>query len=164
MTFEVCEQAIAGNFSGNFTEFITQCPFAGAFAGGAMGVLIALGIFVAILFFAALYVYVSLAWQTVARKLKYKNSWLAWIPFARGAMILQLGKFHWAWIFLVLVPVIGWIALAVLWIISKWRIFEKRKYPGWFSLAIMVPKIGSLLNLIILGFVAWKDQKKPLFK
>ena len=51
----------------------------------------------------------------------------------------------------------------VLLIISKWRIFEKRKYPGWFSLAIIVPKIGSLLGWIIIGFVAWKDRRKKLF-
>jgi|TARA_Y100000310_G_scaffold256634_1_gene264470 hypothetical protein len=34
------------------------------------------------------------------------------IPFANSAMRLQLGKkFHWAWVFLYLIPIIGWIAI-----------------------------------------------------
>jgi len=133
------------------------------FAGGLIGVIITLGVATAILVFTALYVYFALAWMTIAKKLKYKNSWLAWIPIANIAMMLQLGGFHWAWIFLILVPFLGWVALAVLVIIATWRIFEKRKYPGWFSLAIILPEIGGVLSLIILGFVAWKDRKKAMF-
>jgi len=112
----------------------------------------------------ALYVYTSLSWMTIGKKLKYKKSWLAWIPIANISMMLQLGGFHWAWVFLVLLPIIGWIPLFVMLIIATWRIFEKRKYPGWFSLSMIVPKIGGILYLVILGFVSWKDRKKPLFK
>jgi arginine exporter protein ArgO len=98
------------------------------------------------------------------RKLKHPKPWLAWIPFANGALILQLGGFHWALIFLILVPILGWIALAVLSIIATWRIFEKRKHPGWFSLAQIIPKIGGILYLVVIGIVAWQDKpeaKKP---
>ena len=165
MVFETCEQLMSGGFTGNFTEFMTQCPFFSSMAGGAVGgALIAIGIMIAVLFMAAFYVYTSFAWQTIAKKLKYKNSWLAWIPFARWSMMLQMGKFHWAWVFLVFVPIVGWIALIVLLIISKWRIFEKRKYPGWFSLGIVLPEIGGVLYLVTIGFVAWKDLRKKLFK
>ena len=59
-----------------------------------IGFLMMLGVFMFLLILAA-YVYFSFAWMTIARKLKYKNSWLAWIPIANLAMILQLGKFHW---------------------------------------------------------------------
>ena len=164
MTFEICKQTIEGLFSGNITSVISQYPIASAFTGGIlMGVLVAIGIMLALLVVFGLYVYTSLAWQKIAKKFKYKNSWLAWIPIVRWSMILQLGKFHWAWIFLIFLPVIGWIALLVLLIISKWKIFEKRKYPGWFSLVFVIPKIGSLLDLIIIGFVAWKDLKRKLF-
>ena len=159
MVFEGCEQLIGGNVTA-----INECPFAQAFAGGAFGVLVAVGILVAVFLLAVLYVYHSLAWMTIARKLKYKNAWLAWIPFASTAMRLQLGGFHWAWTFLYLIPILGWIALIVLLVISYWRIFEKRKYPGWFSLSMVFPKIGGILYLVILGFVAWKDRKKMLFK
>ncbi len=131
-----------------------------AFAGGILGALIALGIMIAILFFAVVYVYFAYAWMTIAKKMKYKKSWLAWIPFANFVMILQLGGFPWGWIFLLLIPIFGWIAVFVLMIIAIWRIFEKRKYPGWFSLSLIIPKLGFILYLIALGFVAWKDKKR----
>jgi hypothetical protein len=135
---------------------------ANVFAGGFIGALVAIGILFMVFFIAAIYVYHSLAWMIIAKKLKYKRAWLAWIPIANVAMILQLGGFHWAWIFLILVPILGWIALTVLCIIATWRIYEKRKYPGWFSLSIVIPKVGGILYLIAIGFVAWQDRKKRL--
>jgi hypothetical protein len=131
-----------------------------ALIGGTFGALIAIGIMIAVIIFLALYIYFAFAWMTIARKLKYKRAWLAWIPFANIAMMLQLGGFHWAWVFLILIPFLGWIAILVLGIIATWRIFEKRNHPGWFSLSMIIPKIGFILYLIAIGFVAWKDKKK----
>jgi hypothetical protein len=128
--------------------------------GGAIGAVLATVLVLGIVLLIALYVYHALAWQTIARKLKYKYPWLAWIPFANIALVLELGNFHWAWIFLILIPILGWIAIAVLMIISYWRVFEKRNYPGWFGLAPIIPKVGGILYLIAIGFAAWKDQKK----
>lgn len=130
------------------------------FIGERMTALIAMGIIFAIVFVIGIYVYSALAWQTIARKLNYKKAWLAWIPIANIAMILSLGGFNWAWIFLILIPIFGWIALFVLLIIANWRVFEKRKYPGWFSLSMIIPKVGGLLYLIAIGFVAWKDRSR----
>ena len=126
-----------------------------------IGFLVALGIFM-LLFVIAVYIYFSLAWMTIAKKLKYKRPWLAWIPIANISMVLQLGGFHWAWVFLILIPIFGWIALIVLLIISTWRIFEKRKYPGWFSLSMIIPQVGTILYLVAIGFVAFADIKKRL--
>ena len=128
------------------------------FTGGVLGTLFGALLVVGILLSIAFYVYHALAWQAIARKLKYKNPWLAWIPFANIAMIFQLGKIKWGWIFLMLIPVLGWIAVYVLYIIAMWRIFETRKYPGWFSLSVIIPKVGGILYLIALGFIAWKDK------
>ena len=125
------------------------------------GVWAAIGFFIGLILFA-FYVYFSLAWYTIGKKLKYKKSWLAWIPFANVSMILQMGGFHWAWVFLFLIPILGWIALIVLMIIAHWRIFEKRKYPGWFALSLVFPNVGGALYLVALGFVAWSDRKKRL--
>ena len=127
---------------------------------GGIGALIAFGVFVALLIALAVYVYFALAWYSIAKKLNYKKPWMAWIPVANWAMILQLGGFSWAWIFLILVPIVGWIALLVLAIIAHWRIFETRGYPGWFSLSMLLPEIGAILYLIAIGFVAWKDKAK----
>jgi len=161
MVCEFCEGIAAVFASGNFSESTINSA-GGAFAGGLMGFMIGMGILIALIALAAFYVYTSLAWYTIGRKLRYKNSWLAWIPIVRWAMILQLGSFHWAWIFLILIPILGWIALFILIIIASWRIFEKRRYPGWFSLAVIIPKIGGILSMIVIGFVAWKDLKKKL--
>ncbi|MFA5174052.1 MAG: hypothetical protein WC438_02630 [Candidatus Pacearchaeota archaeon] len=136
----------------------------GGLTGGMFGVLAGIAIGILILIFLALYVYTSFAVMTIGKKLKYKKSWLAWIPIANLAMILQLGKFHWAWVFLIVVPILGWIPLMVLLIISGWKIYEKRKYPGWLSLlpiGTMIPAVGwifSIANLVVLGLVAWADR------
>ena len=125
-----------------------------------IGALLVVWIIIAV----AAYIYTSWAWMTIGNKLRYKKSWLAWIPIANIAMILQLGEFHWAWVFLVLVPVAGWIALAVLCIIATWRIYEARKYPGWLILAPLlsvIPFVGwiaGIANFIVLGLVAWKNR------
>jgi hypothetical protein len=132
----------------------------GFFLGSFLTALIALGIFILISMFLALYIYFAIAWMTIAKKLKNKRPWLAWIPVANMALILQLGNFHWAWIFLILIPFAGWLALFILILIANWRIFEKRKYPGWFSISLLLPQIGWILYLVTIGFVAWKDKKK----
>lgn len=141
-----------------YEEMITSLLGAGTLA--ALGAFLVLWIILAV----AIYIYNAWAWMTIGNKLKYKNSWLAWIPIANIAMILQLGGFHWAWVFLILVPIAGWIALAVLCIIATWRIYEKRKYPGWLSLIPLlsvIPIVGwaaGIANLVILGLVAWKNK------
>lgn len=138
--------------------------------------------------FLGIWIYTSFAYMGIARKMKYKRPWLAWIPFARGAMILQLGSFPWGWVFLwsplLLLPLsllhlgIGarvlFIALAfsgalafnVLCYISHWRFFEKRGYYGWLALVPLVGLVAGYLSflagiafLVILGFVAWKNGK-----
>ena len=100
--------------------------------------------------------------MTIAKKKKYKYPWLAWIPFANLAMILQLGLFHWAWIFLLLIPVIGWLAIYVLLIIATWRIFESLKYPGWLALFqlidVVLSGVGTIVYLVIIGVVAWRKK------
>lgn len=131
----------------------------GFFLGGAFAALIALGILIALIILVAIYVYFALAYKSIAEKLKHKKSWLAWIPVANWAMLLQLGGFHWAWIFLLLIPILGWIAVFVLLIIAHWRIFDKLKYPGWFSLSMIIPKVGFVLYAVAVGIVAWSKKK-----
>lgn len=134
-------------------------PVVQGFFGGVIGTLAVLGVALVLAIMLGFYIYFSAAWMTIANKLRYKRSWLAWIPIANISMMLQLGGFHWAWVFLVLIPVFGWIALFVLSVIATWRIFAKRHYPGWFSLSMVIPHIGFILYLVAIGFVAWNDKK-----
>jgi len=126
-----------------------------AMAGGIFGAIVAIGVMFALVILAAIYIYFALAWTKIAKREKYKNPWMAWIPLLNLAMILQLGGLHWAWIFTAIFPP----ALLVLIIIASWRIFEKNNYPGWFSISLVIPKVGWILYLVVIGFVAW--GKKP---
>lgn len=127
--------------------------------GGLAVGLIALIVIIILAFIIALYIYSSLAWMTIGKKSKYKKAWLAWIPVANISMKLQMGRFSWAWVFLILIPILGWLALFVLVIIATWRIFEKLHYPGWIALAPIIPYAGPVLYLISIGIVAWYKNK-----
>lgn len=155
--FELCKNAFSGNFS--LETALSECPYAGAVAGGAIGVFIAIGVFMILLFIAGLYIYRSFAWMAIAKKLKFDKAWLAWIPIANIAMVFHLGGIHWAWIFLIFIPILGWIALFVLFVISMWNVFVKTKHPGWYSLGIVIPEVGAILYLIAIGVVAWSGKK-----
>lgn len=128
-----------------------------ALVGGiALGSVLSILFIILSLILVGIYIYFAFAWMTIAKKLKYKRPLIALIPFVNISMILQLGGFHWAWVFLFFVPFIGWIALFILILISTWKVFEKRKYPGWLSLTQLVP----IIYFVVLGFVAWYKQKK----
>ncbi|MHA1703917.1 MAG: hypothetical protein ACTSWK_16805 [Promethearchaeota archaeon] len=157
--------AVPVEFSELIANLSNTSGISESFLGGALGgAAVTLGLGLIIVIALAFYVYFALAWMTIAQKLKHKRPWLAWIPIANFALILQLGGFHWALVFLALIPVIGWLALSILMIIAAWKIYEKRKYPGWLALAPLLDwitgGIGSIINLIVIGFVAWKDKKK----
>ncbi|MCK5604713.1 hypothetical protein KAR91_22680 [Candidatus Pacearchaeota archaeon] len=134
---------------------------------GITALFVTLGL-IAIFLTIAAYIYHSLAWMTIAKKENYKYPWLAWIPFANQAMRLQMGGFAWQWIFLILIPVLGWIALFTLILISNWKIFEDLKYPGWLGLApildIIANGVGTIAHLVIIGIVAWKKPEKKQTK
>jgi hypothetical protein len=137
-----------------------------ALLGGAIATL-GIALFIVLLVvLIALYVYFAMALMTIAKKLKHKRPWLAWIPFANIVLVLQLGGFHWAWVFLILIPILGFIIVTILLIIAFWRIFERRKYPGWLALVAVlsiipvnsISGIASIAFLVIIGIVAWKDN------
>jgi hypothetical protein len=141
--------------------FLQTVPeWAGAMIGGAVlgSALAALG-FLAFIIVIAVYVYLAFVWMTIARKLKYKKPWLAWIPVANVFLLPILAKKEWYWGLLLFVPVAN-VVFGIMWM---WVIFERRRYPGWLSLIpllVFVPFISGLAHLaflIIQGFVAWKD-------
>lgn len=134
-------------------------------AGSIIGFFLSAILVVVIVFSIIFYVYFSFAWMTIASKLKHRHSWLAWVPIARTALIFDMGNMAWPLVFLYLIPILGWIAVFILLIVAKWNIFEKRNYPGWFSLSsilMMIPKAGIVLYAVVIGFVAWVDRKKML--
>src|SRR6056297_2825598 len=141
-----------------------------AFIGGALSSM-AIGLIILSLTISFLiyWIYTSFTWMTIARKLKYDKPWLAWIPFARTSMIFELKGFHWALVFLYLIPFLGWLAILILSVVASWSVFEKRRYTEWLSLLLVlsfIPLLGETISslalmgwLVVLGLVAWKDKK-----
>jgi len=125
----------------------------GALVGTLLVFLILIGI--------ASYVYTALAWSSIARKLKYKKHWLAWIPVANFFLIAILAKKKWQWGFIILVPIVNMVFM-ILW---NWNIYEQRKYPGWLALipilgfVPIINWVAAIANLVIIGLVAWADRK-----
>ena len=133
------------------------------FIGGAFGAMAAGLITLIVLLAVGIYIYHALAWQRIGKNQKYEIPWLAWIPFANVSMILQMGNFHWAWVFLFLIPILGWIAIMVLITIAMWRIFDKAKYPAWLSLSYPLSgfvRVFFIVYMVIIGLVAWKKPEK----
>ena len=124
---------------------------------GSILLLIGAALIVTLIILAAVYVYWALAWSTIAKKLKCKKGWLAWIPVANLFLVPILAKKKWTWGFMFLVP----IANIVFYLIWTWDIFERRGFSGWLSLIpvlCVVPNLGPIAfiaYLVMLGVIAW---------
>jgi hypothetical protein len=119
-----------------------------------------LGLFLVLI--AVAYVYMAWTTMTIAKKLNHPNPWLAWIPFANISLILMLGGFHWAWVFLYIasfIPAVGWIAslgIAVLVLLSLHRVGNKLNFAGWSVWLTFIPFLGEIWMYVYMGILAWK--------
>ena len=121
------------------------------------------GIAIASTVLLGIYIYSSLALSTLAKKMGYKKSWLAWIPIANLFLFPLLAGRKWTWGFLLFIPIVNAIFLTI----CLWAILEKRGYDGKWGLI----GLGYLFNkaafsgipfiviLILLGVLAWKKEK-----
>ncbi len=118
-------------------------PGAGAYAAlGAM-------MLVFILFAAAIYVYMSLALQTIAKKTNTPNGWMAWIPIINVFLMLNIAKRPAWWFILCLVPFVNIVIFIIVWM----GIAEARQKPNWWGILLIVPLVG----IIVPGYLAWAD-------
>ncbi len=122
---------------------------------GLMGLLAGF-LVVALVIGIAVYIYMALALMTIAKKTKTPNGWLAWIPIANLYLMTQIaGVPAWTMLafLLVIIPFIGGLAFMAVYIWWWWKIAEVRKKEGWLSILMIIP----IVNLIIIGIIAWKD-------
>lgn len=109
-----------------------------------------------IIMLIAYYIYTSFALMTIAKKTNTPNSWLAWIPIGNLFLMTQIAKVPW-WVMLLFllafIPVIGALIAVGLLIFLYWKISEARNMPGWLGILMIIP----VVNLIIIGILAWKD-------
>lgn len=117
-----------------------------------------------VLFAIGLYVYLGFAFMAIGKKAKLNTPALSWIPFV-GPLIIayQASKMHWwPWLLLlgILIPIAGVlfvIAFSVFTYIWTWKMFEAVKRPGWWALLSLIPLLGGLIYLILVGIAAWSD-------
>lgn len=101
-----------------------------------------------------LYLYMGFAMMTIAKKVGEPNGWLAFIPIANLYLFVKLAGLPGAYalIFLVaIIPVLGGLAVMVFYIYLWVKIAERRGFPNWYGVLIIVP----LVNLILPGYIAW---------
>jgi hypothetical protein len=128
-----------------------------AFGADLLGLWLGMLIFT-LLIAVVIYVYVSLAFMAIARKVNYPSPGIAWIPGIGPAIIAsKTANMHW-WPILLLIgtviPFIGFvfsIAFMVFFIIWLWKTFEVMNKPGWWAILMIIPIVG----LILLGIAAW---------
>jgi uncharacterized protein DUF5684 len=65
---------------------------------------------------AAVYIYMALALQTIARKTNTKNDWLAWIPIANMILLLEIARKPLWWLLLLVIPLVNVVISIVVWV------------------------------------------------
>ena len=148
-------------------------------AGTLQAILIFYFVFIGI-FVIAGYIYVALAYLSLAKKTRTEPRWLVWIPIGNCYLMAKMARMHW-WPILLLSPVllllpfyfiskilfIIWIfvvifcslGLSVFFYIWNWKIFERVGKPGWWVLLSLIPYAGGILFMVFLGIAAWSDKK-----
>ncbi len=117
----------------------------------------------------AFYIYSSLAFMAIGRKARDSLPGLAWIPGIGPVIIaFRASKMHWwPWLLLLsillsFIPILGiviyflgMIAFMVFVFIWNWKLFEAVGRPGWWALMPIVPILGTIAYLIVIGIAAW---------
>ncbi|MBW2966355.1 hypothetical protein KY342_04595 [Candidatus Woesearchaeota archaeon] len=102
-----------------------------------------------------LYVYTSLALMTIAKKTNTAHAWFAWIPILNIYLMMRIADAR-IWTFIIfliagLIPIIGWLIILAIMIMWWWGIAKARNKSGILGILMLIP----VLNLIILGYLAW---------
>ncbi|MBU0957207.1 MAG: DUF805 domain-containing protein [Nanoarchaeota archaeon] len=140
------------------TAAIDTGMFAGLFAALAAFMILFLLIGIGI------WIYLSLAFMKIGKKLKQSSPGLAWIPGIGPAIIAFRGaKMHWwPWLLLIgmIIPFVNIVA-GILFVIFNyiwlWKTFEAIGKPGWWPLIALIPLVGPIIYLILLGIAAWGE-------
>ena len=125
----------------------------------AIAALSGIALVTAVIITLAVYIYTSWAVMTIANKTKTQPAWLAWIPIANLFLIAKIAQVGW-WTALIVIfagwiPIIGQVLALAITVWWFWQIAERRNYEGWMGILMIIP----LVNLVILGVLAWNDKK-----
>jgi hypothetical protein len=97
----------------------------------------------------AIYSYLALSVQIIARKAETPNDWSAWIPIANMFLLLAVAKKPLWWFFLLLIPFVNVVIVILIWM----GIAETLGEPSWWGILTLVPLVG----FIVPGYLAFSD-------
>ncbi|MEK6800391.1 MAG: hypothetical protein AABY10_02315 [Nanoarchaeota archaeon] len=144
------------------SSLVVDPKWSSVLAGASIASILLLFIFM-FLIVIGIYIYISLAYSKIAKKAKFKSPGLAWIPFVGPSLIAcKIAKMHWWPILLAIglfIPYLSLgfaIALSIFSVIWHWHVFEYFKKPGWIAILFLIPFVGSLIMLIMIGIIAWE--------
>ena len=103
-----------------------------------------------IIFGIALYIWMAICLQTIAKKTNTPNGWLAWIPIANIYLLCMIAGKAWWWLLLCFIPLVNIVIITILW----WKTCEARGKPGWWSLLIIFVPV---VDFVMLGVTAFSD-------
>ena len=112
----------------------------------------------------ALYLYVSLAYSSIARKNKKTDPGIAWNPGVGPLFIAyRSSDMHWwPWLLIIgfFIPFVN-IAAAIIFLIFvviwHWKMFESVNKPGWWAIFMIIPLL-NIISLVFIGIAAWSKQ------
>lgn len=129
-------------------------------------VTIILGMLVAVLVVGIIiWIYTALAFMAIGRKAKDSMPGLAWIPGVGPTIIaFRAAKMAWwPWLLLIafVIPFVNFLAIiafmifAIIW---QWKMFEAISRPGWWALMPIIPVVGGIIWLVMVGIAAWSKN------
>ncbi len=128
---------------------------------GAGEVLVFGGILlIALIIGIAVYLYMSFALMTLAKRMKIERPWIAFIPVANLYLMSKMAKMHWWPVLFVIGTLFSEVSeffaflLTIFAVIWMWKIFEEFKKPGWWAVLMPVPFL-SIIYWVLLGLTAW---------
>jgi len=128
---------------------LAQDDDSSAAAGAAAIAGVGLIMVVFLVIFAAIYVYMALAFSTIAKKTNTPNPWWAWVPILNIILLINIAKKPVWWVVLFFVPIVS----IVIAIIVMMGVAEARNKPNWWGILMIVP----FVNFIVPGYLAWSD-------
>ena len=137
---------------------------AGSLGGGLIAII--LGMLVVFLIIAVIvWIYMSFAFMAIAKKAKQDMPGLAWIPGV-GPLIIAFrsANMHWwPWLLLIgyFIPFVNFLVMIVFLVytfIWQWKLFEVIGKPGWWPLLSIIPFLGPIIYLILVGVAAWSKD------
>ncbi len=135
-----------------------------------------------VIFSIGAYIYLSFAYQSIAKKTKVKPAGIAWIPIVGPLIVASRASKRETWpIWLLLIGTIffvvalvseiiwvstismivslaAFIAISVYSIFWHWYMFKTLKYPGWWSLLVLASSMGIIIHMTLLGIAAWLEK------